>query len=142
MPALDNSRHELFAQGIAKGQSQREAYCNAGYTATGAAADVNACKLLSDAKVAARVRELQERAAVRTEYDLAWFLEKGADLFKKAVDAGDHSAASQQYQRLATVAGVWVEKSESSQTIRGFSAEPVSPEEWQQRYAAEPQSMN
>ena len=44
MPVLENQRHELFAQGIAKGQSQREAYQNAGYTATGAAADVNACK--------------------------------------------------------------------------------------------------
>lgn len=137
MPVLDNQKHELFAQGIAKGQSQREAYMQAGYTATGAAADVNACKLLSDAKVSDRVKEIQGRAANGISYDLSWFLEQGASLFKAAKDAGDHAAASAQYQRLATVAGVWVEKTEgkTQTTVRDIRDEPLTTEEWAERHA-------
>lgn len=67
MGVLDNPRHELFAQGIAKGQSQREAYKAAGYeTANDATTDANASRLLSDARVMLRVAELQEIAAKHT----------------------------------------------------------------------------
>ena len=75
-------------------------------------------------------------------FDLAWFLEQGAELFQAAKAAGDHSAASAQYQRLATVAGVWVEKSEGSQVVRTVSAEPMSAEQWQQQHAAPAPPLN
>jgi phage terminase small subunit len=64
MPTLDNPRHELFAQEIAKGRSQHEAYRTAGYaTKSDGSADSNASRLLSNAKVANRIRELQTEAA-------------------------------------------------------------------------------
>ena len=134
---LENERHELFAQGIAKGQSQREAYLAAGYTAkTDASADVCASRLLSDAKVQARVTEIQGRAADSVNYDLAWFLEKGAELFNKAMAAEDHAAASAQYQRLATVAGIWVEKAETNTKtlVRDIRDQPLSAEEWREQH--------
>ena len=34
MPLLDNPRHEIFAQELAKGTSQKEAYVSAGYITT------------------------------------------------------------------------------------------------------------
>ena len=67
MPALTNPRHELFAQAIVKGASQREAYKAAGYPVkSDAGADASASRLLGGAEVNARIAELQSRAAERT----------------------------------------------------------------------------
>ena len=71
MPILNNSRHERFAQELAKGQSATAAYRSAGYDAKGASAHVNAARLLRNARVKARVDELMaegaERAGVTVE---------------------------------------------------------------------------
>lgn len=67
MPTLTNARHERFAQELAKGSSQAEAYAAAGY----APSEPNASRLTRNDKVIARVRELQERGALRTEITVA-----------------------------------------------------------------------
>ena len=67
MPALDNARHERFAQELAKGKCQSEAYKLAGYTPS----EPNASRLTRNDKVQRRVAELQERAAKRTEITVA-----------------------------------------------------------------------
>jgi len=61
------ARHECFAQGLAKGNSQVEAYAEAGYKPD----DGAACRLSGNVRIQNRVAELQERAAVRIEFDLA-----------------------------------------------------------------------
>ena len=66
MPVLTNPRHELFAQGIARGLSQRQAYRDAGFESdSDDAVDACASRLLSDARVQARVTELLELGAKR-----------------------------------------------------------------------------
>src|SRR5215510_10142644 len=79
MPPLDNPRWELFAQKIVEGLvsahneafSQGRAYSAAGYIAEGAAADVNASRLLRKAKpIIDRVAELQAQALARLERKL------------------------------------------------------------------------
>lgn len=55
MPVLENTRHELFAQNVAKGQTQAEAYENAGFKRN----DGNASKLASRPEVEARINELK-----------------------------------------------------------------------------------
>ncbi|WP_363347134.1 terminase small subunit [Methylocystis echinoides] len=68
MPVLHNPRHEIFAQEIAKGASQREAYRAAGYEGENEdAVDASASRLLTDAKVVLRVQEIQANAAKRAE---------------------------------------------------------------------------
>jgi phage terminase small subunit len=62
MPVLKNQRHELFAQSIAKGKTQAEAYEIAGYKPS----EPNASRLTSNEKVQARVQELLGKAAERT----------------------------------------------------------------------------
>jgi phage terminase small subunit len=69
MPALTNARHERFAQELAKGKTQKQSYIEAGYSENGA--EVSAARLLTNAKVVARVAELQERAAVKVELTIA-----------------------------------------------------------------------
>jgi hypothetical protein len=52
---------------LKKGKSQAEAYANAGYEPS----EPNASRLTRNEKVQARVAELQERAAIRTEVTAA-----------------------------------------------------------------------
>lgn len=72
MPALKNARHEKFAQEIAKGKTQAEAYVEAGYKPS----EPNASTLRSNQKVAARVAEIQKRAAARVEVTVASITER------------------------------------------------------------------
>lgn len=65
MPTLNNSRHERFAQEVAKGQSATAAYRAAGYEATGASVGINAGRLLKKANVRARVDEILAEGAER-----------------------------------------------------------------------------
>ena len=63
MAILRNNRHEAFARAIVEGSSGRAAYGAAGYRAKGAVADANASRLLTNAKVSARIAELKGLAA-------------------------------------------------------------------------------
>lgn len=58
MPVLANSKHEHFAQGVAKGLSATRAYTSAGYSSKGATA--SSTRLLANASVRARIVELQQ----------------------------------------------------------------------------------
>jgi hypothetical protein len=65
MAELENIRHETFAQGIAKGMSQRKAYREA-FPSSKAwkdeTVDVRACELAKDSKVVVRLTELRGMA--------------------------------------------------------------------------------
>ena len=80
MPVLENARHERFAQALAKGKSQAEAYADAGYKPS----EPNASRLTSNDKVQARLSELQERAATRTEITVASITERLLAIATKA----------------------------------------------------------
>jgi len=83
MPALPNAKHELFAQALAKGKSQAEAYAAAGY----APSEPNASRLTSNDKVKARLAELQERAAIRVELTVADILAELEEARQSALTA-------------------------------------------------------
>ena len=72
MPQLQNARHERFAQELAKGKSADEAYQAAGYSENRG----NASRLKANENVAARVAELQERAAVKVDLTVADIIEE------------------------------------------------------------------
>ena len=61
MPVLTHTKHEQFAQSVARGSSASEAYIAAGYSKAGAAA--SAARLLTKAHVAARIKELKTATA-------------------------------------------------------------------------------
>ncbi len=63
MPVLPNARHERFAQELAKGSSQTEAYLAAGYKGDKTAAS----RMSTNVNVQARVAELKEAIAERAE---------------------------------------------------------------------------
>jgi phage terminase small subunit len=61
MPALDNPKHEVFAQNVARGKSLNEAYTIAGYTENGG----NASTLAARPEIAERITYFKGVAAAR-----------------------------------------------------------------------------
>lgn len=108
MPVLDNARHERFAQELAKGASQVEAYGLAGYEPV----EANASRLIRNDKVAARVAELKAAAAERavvTIYDIADQLDEDR-LFAREMEVP--GAAITATMGKAKVLGLLVERHE------------------------------
>jgi hypothetical protein len=65
MPALANSRHELFAQAVASGKSASEGYRQSG--ANGKNADVHAARLMVNDGICQRVAELKAAQSQKSE---------------------------------------------------------------------------
>mgnify|MGYP006396922529 CR=1 FL=1 len=63
MPVLDNQRHEVFAQALAKGLSQDAAYAEAGFKPH----RQNASRLMTNDAVRRRVNEIQSKAVKKAE---------------------------------------------------------------------------
>jgi len=72
MPVLKNTRHEAFAQALAKGQTSDEAYRTAGFKANRG----NATRLKANESIAERVAEIQGKSADRAEIDIARVLKE------------------------------------------------------------------
>jgi hypothetical protein len=64
MSVLENSKHEQFAQLVAKGVNATKAYIAAGFSANGARA--GAARLYAKAAVCARIRQIQETLSTGT----------------------------------------------------------------------------
>lgn len=111
MPALSNAKHELFAQAIAKGDTQAEAYVKAGYKPS----EPNASTLRSNQKVAARIAELLNGAAKRTEITVASITErllKIAERGESGTEAPMLSVARASLMDAAKLNGIVVDKGE------------------------------
>lgn len=106
MPLLKNARHEKFAQELAKGKSQVDAYEAAGFKPN----ESHASRLVANGKVAARIAELQDAAAeiaVITAADIAKQLDEDR-LFAKSLGAA--AAAVSATMGKAKVLGLIIEK--------------------------------
>lgn len=109
MPALENPKHERFAQALAKGETATEAYILAGYKAN----DGNAARLKGNDRIAARVAEIQERAAIRTEITVASITERLLAIAakgEKTSEASMLSVARASLMDAAKLNGLVVEK--------------------------------
>lgn len=140
MPTLENRKHELFAQAVAKGMNATEAYSKAGYAPNPTGS--NAARLIGDDRILARVAELQERAAGYAALTIEELITTGREIVTKAIAAEDYSAASMTVERIAKIGGLWVDRSEGAQTIRTVSAEPMTQDQWQEQHAAPSPPLN
>src|SRR5262245_20572898 len=113
MTALDNPRHELFAQEIAKGRSQREAYLAAGYvTRSDNTPDAAASRLLSHVKVSNRIHELQSEAAKSTEVTVRSLIAE-AERARSLAESKDQASAMVGAITLkARLAGLLIDRTE------------------------------
>ena len=81
MAMLENQRWELFAQGIAKGLTQGEAYVQAGYKPSPSAPS----RLFENVRIKDRVRELVGRQAVEIILTKQYVTEALVDNLEKAL---------------------------------------------------------
>lgn len=116
---LKNARHERFAQELAKGKSQVDAFQLAGFSATGAAARANSSRLLTDANVSARVEELKSRAAEKTIVTIADIAQQLDEDRKFARELKQASAAVSASMGKAKVLGLLEDKSKVDITTAG-----------------------
>ena len=111
---LASFRQERFAQELAMGRSQGEAYALSGYRlSTVGARDANASRLLRNDKVAARVAELRAEAAASTAITVESLIREAADIQRAATADGNHSAAIAAVVTKAKLAGLWIERKEN-----------------------------
>lgn len=87
---LKNPKHERFAQELAKGKGQAEAYAAAGYRGD----RPHASRLATNGNISARVDELLSRAAKRTEITVASITERLIGIAEKGEALTDASGLS------------------------------------------------
>ena len=126
MPPLSNPKHELFAQHLAKGKCQSEAYALAGY----APSEPNASRLTRNDKVTARVSELQSRAAEKTETTVATIAEQLDEDRMFARSLNQASAAVAATMGKAKILGLIVEKVQAEVTNNDVTDRPMDKDEW------------
>lgn len=129
MAVLKNARHERFAQELAKGQSQTDAYVAAGYKANRSAAH----RLASDVNICGRLAEIAEKVQERTEVtaaDITMRLLAIATKAEKSTDAPMLQAARASLMDVAKLNGLIIDKAEllADLTIRPTIIEFVSPD--------------
>src|SRR6185312_12810971 len=114
MPVLSNPKHERFAQELAKGKSQGDAYEAAGYTPC----DQNASRLIRNDKIQARLLELQSKGAERAVVTIESLMREAGEIQEAAVASNQLSAATAALTVKAKLAGLWVDKSDNTNTNR------------------------
>jgi phage terminase small subunit len=112
VPVLSNARHERFAQELAKGRSQTEAYELAGYTGDRTAAS----RLSTNGNIKARVQEIVGRVAERTEITLETLIGYAEEARRLALRIEQPSAVVAAVKEIGVLAGLRVEKSERKNT--------------------------
>ena len=135
MTALQNSRHERFAQGLAMGLTQVQAYAEAGYCGLPSAA----CRLFKNPMVQVRVAEIMERAAARAEITVELVTENLVRIAGKAEEtdgAPGLNVARAAWMDTARLNGLLVERSEppGSNVTWVISDRPMTEEEWEEKY--------
>lgn len=114
MPVLKNAKHEAFAQSLAKGRSQEDAYVEAGYRPHRG----NASTLRTNQSILDRVAELQGKAAQKvsiTVESLATELEEARQI---AITEKQSSAAVSATMGKAKLFGLGSENRKISGTLQ------------------------
>jgi hypothetical protein len=110
MAALSNAKWERFAQGLAKGKTQADAYADAGYKPS----EPNASRLTSNDKVQARVAELKDIGSMRAEVTLESLIREAGEIQEAAKTEKQYSAATAALTAKAKLAGLWIDKAENT----------------------------
>ena len=103
-------QQEKFCRNIVEGMSQAEAYRQAGYSDNGNNAYACSSRLLKNAKIADRIRELRGIATERAEMTLERLMEMAEDVFIMATAEKAFGPAVSAVKELGVLTGLRVEK--------------------------------
>ena len=107
MPVLRNSRHEKFAQEMAKAKTATAAMAAAGYSDPR-----NSTRLTKNDEIRRRIEELKERGAARAEVSVASLLAELETARLLALKLGQASAAVQCTMGKAKICGLIIDRRE------------------------------
>ena len=128
MPILENTKHELFAQAIAKGASQGAAYRQAGYE--GVPNRKTPVRIANRADVKARVQELLTHVSMITKVDKAEIMSELKKTYDRATNTEDWSACNRSLELMGRELGMFVERHEVDvQVKRRLIIERLTPED-------------
>ena len=136
MPVLNNPKHERFAQEVAKGKTADEAYRLAGYRPQRS----NASRMIANDSIRTRVSEIQSRAAEKAEITVAAITEGLLRIAEKAEHLSDAPGLSVSRAALMDAAklnGLIVDKSQSTITLKDISDDPMTDNDWSDKYSDE-----
>jgi len=146
MPVLANARYERFAQGVAKGLSQHEAYKKAGYSPDRPpkAMRSEASKLARRPQIAARIAELQEKHAAKLGITVDHLIRELNDMLMLAKRVKHPAAGVGAILAKGKLLGLIVDRAEIEGTIRKPSRRPTvdktqSLEDWKEKFAPKDQ---
>jgi phage terminase small subunit len=108
MAALTNTRHEVFAQELAKGSSKAAAYEAAGY----APDTSNASKLTANHLVKRRIAELQQGAVESAKVTVASLVAAADEIRGLAIRDKQYSAAVGAVKEMGILTGLRVDRRE------------------------------
>jgi hypothetical protein len=134
MPALLNPKHELFAQGLAKGLSADAAYQAAGYKKNRG----NATRMKADESILRRLAELQSKAEAKVLLTLEDHMRELETLRELAKAGGQISAANTAEVKRGELMGYYVARSESTNTNYNISDKPQTEDEWEAEHGLAP----
>ncbi len=132
---LANCRWERFAQELAKGRADDDAYRFAGYRPD----RKNAHRLTTIDDVQRRVAELQERCAIRTELTVASITDRLIKIADEAQALGEASGlavARAAMMDAAKLNGLIVDRRENVNITHDVSDVPMTEEEWAATHCA------
>lgn len=142
MPILSNPRYERFAQGIAKGKSQTDAYLYAGYTPNkeGKGDRSNAGTLARRPEIAERIAELQAKQANRIGVTVDDLVAELDDFMKLAKRVKQPAAGVGAVLAKGKLLGLIVDKAEVDATVRKPASKPTDQkqmtlDEWQEKFS-------
>lgn len=143
MPILANSRYERFAQGVAKGKSQPEAYVYAGYEPSAKNLTSNAGHVARLPQVAARIQELLAKQQTRIGITVDALILELDDMLKLSKRVKHPAAGVGAILAKGKLLGLITDKVESDVTIRKPARRPtedteMSVEEWKAKFATDP----
>ena len=113
-------KREAFAQAVATGKTQADAY-RAAFNATKMKAETitqAASRLMADSNVAARVAELRKPVVEAVQITLASHLSRLSELSSKAEGEGKYSAAVAAEIARGKASGLYIEKLEHSGEVK------------------------
>lgn len=142
MPVLPNPRDERFAQNLAGGLPQHEAYTKAGFKMKPSANRADASKHARRPDVAARVKELLERQAKRLDVTVDTLVGELDMMYRLSIATKQPAAGVGAVMGKAKLLGLVIEKSEVETTVRkplrnSASDKKMSMDEWQKKFAPE-----
>src|SRR5262245_28581808 len=147
MPVLPKNKHELFAQGLAKGLGIGAAYEAAGYKTSPAAAT----RLSKNVKIRERVKELQEAAAEKVVLTKQWVLDRLKEIVERTMQAepvldregkptGEYTfqanGANKALELIGKELGMFVDRLEDDVAVTLRAANDRPPEETREQWLA------